>query len=516
MSIQFNPDVVMPLFATSPKGLELLLAHELRELGAFDVREKLAGVAFSGNLQLAYRAVLWSRLANRVLLPLKHIAADTPDNLYVGVQGIDWSEHLAPEGTVSVHFISSRSHITHTLFGAQKVKDAIVDQYRERFGVRPTVNRDDPDISVHVYLHKNIAVISLDLSGRSLHKRCYRVAAGNAPIKENLAAAVLLRAQWPRIASQGGALMDPMCGSGTLLIEGAMLAADIAPGLSREYFGFLGWKQHQAEIWDKVLHEARQRAEKGMLSLPKIVGYDNDAEAIQAAFLNIDQAGLRGKIHVEKRDISVFSPIGQYGLVVVNPPYGQRLGEFTTLQPLYTCLGDRLKTMFEGWQAAILTGHSELGKQMGIRAKRYYALFNGALPCQLLLFDILAAYFVDRSPQVENERRIRAAKRLVSDKSKEAVQMFENRLKKNLKHFSRQAKRQGLASYRVYDADIPEYAFSIDISEGSAYVTEYMTKTKFDIKHAEQKRYAVLAVLPALFNLPSTHIYFNSEKIECY
>ncbi len=501
----------LTLFATAPKGLELLLVEELRALGAINPREKLAGVSFQGDLMLAYKACLWSRLANRILLFLTKVPAATPEELYKGVQTIKWDEHVARDGTLAVHFISSNSNITHTLFGAQKVKDAIVDQMREKFGVRPSVARDQPDISVYVYLHRNEATISLDLSGESLHKRGYRQEGGAAPLKENLAAAILLRSGWQDIAKAGGALEDPMCGSATLLIEAAQMAADIAPGLARQYFGFLGWKKHQAALWKKLIAEAETRKQQGLPNLPTIVGHDEDAYAIKIAFENIDKAGLRGKIHVEKRDLSAFVPKANAkpGLVVTNPPYGERLGEVEELKPLYTLLGERLKEYFQGWHAAVFTGNPELGKVMGLRAKKYYALYNGAIACKLFLFDVKLEAFVDRSEEADNERRIRTAQRAIEGQDVNAVQMFVNRLQKNLKHLKRQAKKQQLTSYRVYDADIPEYAFAIDIENDSAQVQEYQAPRFVDSEKVMQRRQEVLAVLPEILGLPSTKIFFK-------
>ena len=387
------------LFATTPKGLELLLVDELKALGALTAREKLAGVEFTGDLALAYRACLWSRLANRILLPLARETARTPEELYAAVQTIDWSQHLAPQGSLVVNFVTTQSQITHTLFGAQKVKDAIVDQFRERFGVRPSVQRDLPDVNVNVYLQRDVATIALDLSGTSLHRRGYRLAGGDAPLKENLAAAILLRAGWASIARQGGSLLDPMCGSGTLLIEGALLAADIAPGLTREYYGFTGWLRHQPALWDPLLREAQSRRVQGLKNLPLIVGYDMNPEAITNAFANIERAGLQGKIHVEKKALAQFvlPPKTTPGLVATNPPYGERLGEIAELMPLYTLLGSKLKEVCRGWQGAVFTGNPDLGKVMGLRARKFYALFNGALACKLLLFDVAPEKFIDRS-----------------------------------------------------------------------------------------------------------------------
>lgn len=507
-------DKLFNLFATTPKGLELLLVDELRSLGATDAAEKLAGVAFTGDLNLAYKACLWSRLANRILLGLAQTQAATPEELYAGVQTIAWDEHIDPDGTFAVHCVCSQSEITHSLYAAQKIKDAIVDQMREKFGFRPNVEREHPDVSVYVYLHRNQAHISLDLSGESLHKRGYRLISGTAPLKENLATAILLRAGWMDIAKNGGTLLDPMCGSGTLLIEAAMMAGDIAPGLAREYFGFLGWKKHNAELWHSLLQDAELRRERGIAELPTIVGYDHDPHSIKIAFDNIERANLRGKVHVEKRELSAFVPKqnAKPGLVVVNPPYGERLGDVFDLQPLYTSLGEKLKQGFVGWHAAVFAANPELGKQMGIRAKRYYALYNGPIPCKLLLFDVQPEYFVDRSPAAENERRIRAAQRAVAQQDLQAIQMFVNRLQKNLKHMKREAKRKDLTSYRVYDADIPEYAFAIDLSEDAAHVVEYEAPKTVDPKKVLRRQQEVLAVLPEILELQPRQIFFTVQK----
>lgn len=498
-------------FATTPKGLELLLVDELRALGAKTAAEKLAGVVFTGDLSLAYQACLWSRLANRILLSLQQVPAKTPQELYAGIQTISWGDHIHPDKTLAVHCVCSQSDITHSLFAAQKIKDAIVDQLREQFGVRPNVSRERPDISIYVYLHRNIASIYLDLSGESLHKRGYRLASGAAPLKENLAAAILLRAGWPKLAKEGASLLDPMCGSGTLLIEAAMMAGDIAPGLERDYFGFVGWNQHQPALFEKALTEAKVRRLQGIKTLPSMVGYDHDASAIKMAFENIERAHMQGHIHVEKRDLSLFvpKPNTQPGLVVVNPPYGERLGDMEALKPLYTLLGDRLKQAFTGWKAAVFTGNPELGKQMGLRAKHYYSLFNGALACQLLLFDVEQNYFVDRSPEAANIKRIAQAKQAMSGKDQQAIQMFVNRLTKNLKHLKRQAQKEGRVAYRVYDADLPEYAFAIDLTPDAAHVQEYEAPKKIDEQKVLQRRQEVLAVLPNVLGFNAAQIYYS-------
>lgn len=509
-------------FATTPKGLELLLVEELRALGAQNVAEKLAGVVFTGNLETAYQVCLWSRLANRILLNIKSFPARTPDELYAGVQSIAWQDHIDPAKTLAVHCVCRQSQITHSLYAAQKVKDAIVDQLRQRFNTRPNVSRTQPDVSVYVYLNRDVATVSIDLSGESLHKRGYRQSAGTAPLKENLAAAILLRAHWSDIAKAGGCLMDPMCGSGTFLIEAALIAGDIAPGLLHQYFGFLGWKQHDPILWQRLRTDAEERRAAGVSNLPVIIGYDRDPQAIKMSFENIDHADLRGKIHVEKREVAVFAPRQNLtpGLVVVNPPYGERIGEITELKSLYHLLGDKLKQHFIGFNAAILTGNPELGKQMGLRAKRTYQLYNGALSCKLLLFEVSPEYFVDNSPAATNERVIKTAQRSLSDKDRAAVQMFCNRLQKKLKHYKQRKALddQPLVTAatqppedRIYDADIPEYAFTIDLTPSAAYVHEYRAPRFVDKVKVEQRRNAVLAVLPELLGLSPQQIYFCGE-----
>lgn len=509
------------LFATTPKGLELLLVDELRGLGATDAAEKLAGVTFTGNLELAYKACLWSRLANRILLRLAQLPAATPEELYASVQTIAWDEHLNPSSTLNVNFVTSHSNITHTLFGAQKVKDAIVDQLRTKYQERPNVARSQADINVHIYLHHNIATISLDLSGESLHKRGYRLEQGAAPLKENLAAAILIRAGWKELAAQRGMLLDPMCGSGTLLIEGALMAGDVAPGLLHDYFGFLGWKKHDAALWQRLRQEAEARRAQGIAAIPTIIGHDADPYAIKIAFANIERAGLHGKIHVEKRDVSVCTPKETLGLLVVNPPYGERLGEMPELQKLYTLLGERLKKDFVGWQAAVFTGNPELGKTMGLRARKHYALFNGAIPCQLLLFDVQSTYFVDRSPAANNERRVFRAQKSLTERERESAQMFANRVRKNLKNLKRQIERENIACYRIYDADLPEYAVSVDFYQDYVCVQEYPAPKSVDKTKAEQRLLQVLAVLPESLNVAPAKIFLrerldNADSIDSF
>jgi 23S rRNA (guanine2445-N2)-methyltransferase / 23S rRNA (guanine2069-N7)-methyltransferase len=499
------------LFATVPKGIEPLLAEELRALGGAEVRETRAGVAFHGDLAAAYRACLWSRLANRVLLSLAQFPAASPEALYAGVRGIDWSAHLGPENTLAVEFNASHSQITHSHFGALKVKDAVVDQFRERTGQRPSVATEEPDVRINVYLHQDQATLSLDLSGESLHRRGYRAQTVAAPLKENLAAAILLRAHWPGLAAQGGSLVDLMCGSGTLPIEAALIAADIAPGLNRAYYGFLHWRGHDAAIWEALRTEARARRDAGLQKLPPIRGYDRDPSAVRAALANVAQAGLSGHVHIERRELADCRSehVEHAGLVVANPPYGERLGGESELPGLYRALGDALKRCYTGWQGAVFTGNPELGKVMGLRARKMHVLWNGAIECKLLHFDIRADQFViERSPA---EKLLRHAPAGLTP----GAAMFANRLRKNLKHLGKWARAEGLCCYRLYDADMPEYALAIDLYEGAerwAHVQEYAAPKTIDPGKAHERLKEALSAIPGTLDLPVANIFLKVRE----
>jgi 23S rRNA (guanine2445-N2)-methyltransferase / 23S rRNA (guanine2069-N7)-methyltransferase len=386
-------------FATCPKHLEGLLRDELISLGAFNAKQTLAGVEFSGDLTLAYRVCLWSRLANRVLLPLAKVDAKNADILYKNVSKINWLEHLKPTDTLVIDFAGTSKTINNSHFGALKVKDAIVDQFRERTGQRPTIEKENPALRINVYLYNDIATISIDLSGESLHKRGYRGSAGSAPLKENLAAAILYRANWPELAKQGKPLLDPMCGSGTILIEAAMMAADIAPGLLRNSFGFTHWLKHNERIWNELWVGAKARRERGLENLNlEIRGYDSDLHAINNARRNIKRAGLDDSISVVVKELSKFTPPTHYGkqvgVIVTNPPYGERLGEGSELITLYRTFGQVLRERFLDWEVAMLTSNPDLGKTMRLRAYKQYSFFNGAILCKLFLFKVAEQWFV--------------------------------------------------------------------------------------------------------------------------
>jgi 23S rRNA (guanine2445-N2)-methyltransferase / 23S rRNA (guanine2069-N7)-methyltransferase len=494
--------------ATAPKHMERLLAEELRSLGAESVSETRAGASFFGDLETAYRACLWSRVANRILLPLASFPAADADQLYAGVQSVPWREHFDLSSSFAVEFNSTRSAISHSHFGALKVKDAVVDQFREQLGERPSVATEQPDIRINLYLSQNQATLSLDLAGESLHRRGYRQQGMGAPLKENLAAAILLRANWPQIAAQGGALVDPMCGSGTLPIEAALMAADIAPGLLRGRWGFLKWKQHQPEIWERLLAEARQRRQQGIARIPSITGYDQNHKAVGIARENLQRVGLEQQVHIQKRELLKTKPRGgeEYGLVVANPPYGERLGRASELTDLYGRLGETLRENFRGWRAAVFTGNPDLGKGFGLRADKIHTLYNGPIECKLLHFDIQPERFV-------NDRRFPAP--LPPESRSDGARAFANRLQKNLKHLGRWLRREEISCYRLYDADLPEYALAVDIYEGEkrwVHLQEYQPPKSVDPRKARQRLREAIGVILESLEIEEQQLFFKVRR----
>jgi 23S rRNA (guanine2445-N2)-methyltransferase / 23S rRNA (guanine2069-N7)-methyltransferase len=377
-------------FATTAKALESLLADELGVFGASEVRPQRAGVAFDGPLEVGYRAALWSRVASRILLPLASFDAPTPEGLYDGVRTIRWQEHVGRGRTIAVDASLSGSQITHSHYAALKTKDAIVDQLREQRGARPNVDTERPDVRVNVYLHDDVATVSIDLSGESQHRRGYRTTGGTAPLKESLAAALLLLADWPRRAREGAPLVDPLCGSGTIALEAALIAGDVAPGLRRDYFGCTGWQGHDAALWARLRGEAEERA-RAVKRRPAIHASDADPRAVRAAQASLERAGLAGRVHVQRRALAdCTAPGTRAGLLVTNPPYGERLGDAATLAPLYAQLGDVLRRHFPGWTAYVLAGNPALAKHIGLRPARRIVLYNGAIECRLLELPISA------------------------------------------------------------------------------------------------------------------------------
>lgn len=489
-------------FVTCPKGVEYLLADELRELGLEPVRNAPAGVWVQGPLQAGYRACLWSRLANRVILHLAEVDATSGDRLYDGVMAIDWSAHLSVSGRFKVAFVGQNDAIRNTQYGAQRVKDAVVDSLRTVDGERPSIGLADPDVLISARLHRGRLQVGIDLSGESLHRREYRTEKGAAPLKENLAAALLLRSEWPAIAARGGDMVDPMCGSGTLLIEAALMATDRAPGLLRERFGFERWLGHSPEEWAALREEAEQRARSGRQACRlHFDGFDQDSSVIATARRNIERAGLGDLIRVETRAIDGFERRPDWaadGLVLTNPPYGERLSDRKALGGLYQRLGEVIKASLPGWRLAVFTGAPEIGHAIGLRSYKQYRLFNGKLPAQLLLFE------VDEANATVAREVTPPGEVFPEITHPERAQMFRNRLRKNRKTLGQWARKQHLECYRLYDADMPEFALAIDVYGERLHVQEYAPPRSVDARSARERLAEALAVIPEALDLPAS------------
>lgn len=496
-----NP--VWDIFVNCPKGLESLLLAELQSLGASEVRETVAGVYASGGADLPYRVCLWSRLANRVLLPLARFDVNDADDLYRGAGAVDWLAHMDASTSFAVDFAGQSDAIRHSQFGAQKIKDAIVDQFQRREGTRPSVDLQSPQLRINAYLAKGKLALSLDLSGESLHRRGYRVQMVPAPLKENLAAAILLRAGWPQVCAGGGSLIDPMCGSGTLLIEAAMMAADIAPGVLRQHYGFLHWKHFDADLWRALREEAAARKSAGLLrDIPEIRGYDKDSRAIAAALANIAAIGLERIVRVAAKPLSALKmPTHrnlETGLLLTNPPYGERWGEVEELRPLYTELGRIAKAEFPGWTLGVFTGNLELAQEVRLRADKSYSLFNGTIAAKLFMFSLRAAS-ADTGEQKPRELG-------------ENPQMLANRLIKNARKLKAWLARTGVTCYRLYDSDLPEYAVAIDIYGDAIHVQEYAPPATIDANKAKQHLREVRQALLHLYPQSREKLYFKERR----
>ena len=507
------------LLATCPKGIEGLLADELTALGAEPGKTTVAGVYFSADQATAYRVGLWSRLANRVILLLAREAMiETAEQVRDVVARIAWSQHLAPGKTLAVDFHGRSDHIRHTRFGAQTVKDGVVDALQLGGRERPNVDTKAPDLRIYAHLHRANLSLGIDLSGESLHRRGYRRDVGHAPLKENLAAALLVRAGWPERAKAGEPLIDPLCGAGTLLIEAALMAADQAPNLNRERFGFHGWAGHQDVVWSELKREAEARASIGRKRCKtELMGFDQSPAALTAAKSNAMRAGIPALITLHGQSLAQLTRpetlTAEQGLLITNPPYGERLGELPELVQLYAQLGEKAKALFPGWTLAMFTGNPDLGHRLGLRAHKQYALKNGALDAKLLLMEIGS---VRPAPQQSGEPSEAGVAPQASSTAKPAVsenaQMFANRLAKNQKRLKKWLKQSGETCYRIYDADMPEYALAVDRYGDRVHVQEYAAPSSINPVQAQKRLFDALEVLPEALGVDPSKIYVKRRE----
>ena len=502
----------LAFLATCPRSMEVLLAEELTALGATIARTSVSSVHGRATRDVLYRLCLWSRLANRIILVAERFEEikDGPA-LVAASNSIEWERFIAPGASLRVDFHGESAQIRHTRFGAQCVKDGVVDRFQEHGRVRPDIDPKGADLRLYAHLHRGRLVLGIDLSGESLHLRGYRLDGASAPLKENLAAALLVRADWPARAARGESLFDPMCGSGTLLIEAALMACDIAPNLARPRFGFHGWAGHDETLWQEIHGEAAHRARVGRRECRlALYGRDHNLRAVESARANAGRAGVESLIHIEHGDALARPPSMTPGLVITNPPYGERLGELPALISLYQGLGALLREHFTGWSVALLTGDPKLGHRLGMKAHRQYAFKNGSLDTRLLLIDV--------HERVRSEGHEPTQDAIKGDEDAGAVthsagaQMFANRLRKNRKRLSKWLKRSGVECYRLYDADMPEYALAIDIYGGWVHVQEYAAPRSIDANQAERRLLEAIGVLPEVLEIPADYIFLKRRE----
>ncbi|HIE40734.1 MAG TPA: bifunctional 23S rRNA (guanine(2069)-N(7))-methyltransferase RlmK/23S rRNA (guanine(2445)-N(2))-methyltransferase RlmL, partial [Thiomicrorhabdus sp.] len=512
---------MLKCFATTSGGLSELLREELMALGAKNVKAQPRGVTFEGSQELAYRACLWSRLANRIFITVLEMELDNQEQLTTEVAQLNWHNHMDVRDSFAVSFSGKGMGIDHSHYGALKIKDGIVDYFMDKTDDRPQVDTVHPNLRVHGHLNRNQLTLSIDLVGYSLHQRGYREGQQvKAPLKENIAAALLLRSGWPEIAKQGGCLYDPMCGSGTFLVEAAMIAADAAPGLDKQDRMLLNqWKQHDALLWQRLVDEARARKASGLATLPPIYGSDASHKSLDIAEEAILNAGYFKQIEIKQMTVEQGRIWGNWkpGLVITNPPYGERLGEVEEVKRIYTALGNYLKSEFDGWQAAVFTANPELGMYLGLKAKRSHKFANGPMECKLFRFDVIETYH--REPAIKGGAELaEGVQTAYPDLSEtDGAKMFANRLKKNLKPLRKWAKKHKINAYRVYDADMPEYALSIDYYhtvDGGEWlvVNEYAAPKTVDKGRAKKRLYEALSVLPNVFDLSVDKIVFKVRE----
>ncbi|MDR0805816.1 MAG: bifunctional 23S rRNA (guanine(2069)-N(7))-methyltransferase RlmK/23S rRNA (guanine(2445)-N(2))-methyltransferase RlmL [Enterobacteriaceae bacterium] len=508
---------MISLFASTARGLEELLKTELETLGASACKVVQGGVHFEGDERLMYISLLWSRLASRILMPLNEFKVYSDMDLYLGVNAINWPSLFNVDKTFAVNFTGTNEEIRNSQYGALKVKDAIVDSFTRKVQQRPNVAKLQPDIRINVFLQKELASVAIDLSGDGLHQRGYRDMAGQAPLKENLAAAIVLRSGWQPETP----MVDPMCGSGTLLIEAAMMAADIAPGLRRDYWGFNQWLGHNAELWRELLAEAQVRASRGInKTQSRFYGYDHDHRVIEIAKVNARRAGVASLIQFATNDLTRLTnplPQGVRGTVLSNPPYGERLESEPALIALHSALGQIMKRNFGGWDLSLFSASPELLSCLQLRAGRQFKAKNGPLDCVQKNYHLSenSNYLSENRNQSTEQPNSIAGTGEAPQSSEQSIQIaadFANRLRKNVKKLDKWAKQEGIECYRLYDADLPEYNLALDRYGHKYVLQEYAAPKTVDPQKARQRLFDAINATLAVLNIPASALVLKVRE----
>lgn len=464
----------MVFFATCASNQQDILEHEIKALGVENTNITSGGVEFEADLKVAYEFCLYTRVASKLMLALfEDDDVLDADELYESAVQIPWEEWLNPEKTFAIsQTVKDCRWLKNGHFAAIRLKDAIVDRIRDKFeGNRPNVDKDNPDIAFHIHVRGNCVSYLIDFSGRSLHKRGYRKSFIEAVMRETLAATLLKRSDFRRILESEEeleeipTLLDPFCGAGTVLIEAALWASNVAPGLiDSERFAFLKLPIHQEEIWNEVVEKAIKEEEKGSEKQFKFYGWDIDAKAIAVAKENAQAAGVADKIEFEVKDFTKITQEdvpSEKGYIVTDPPYGIRL-ENQSIEYLYTSIGKQLNELFGGWNVSILCGEKELLSFINMKPNRTNSVLNGGIPCQIAHYYV----FSEEERQEMIQKAIEKKQQRLSEPLSPGAQMVYNRLVKNLKTLQPLMEKENVTNYRIYDADMPEYSAAIDYYDG--------------------------------------------------
>ncbi len=486
--------------------MEKLVRDEISSFGGQQIKTSPGAVTWQGSLEGAYRACLWSRFSSRILMELAVFPAPDTDALYKQVRALDWELHFDAGATFAVYTTLSDSAITHSHFASLRVKDGIVDYFRSRSGKRPSIDVRRPGIRLNLHIRKDQARLALDLSGDSLHRRGYRVHGGIAPLKESLAAAIAFLSGVDADYPADSILLDPMCGSGTLLIEAALILSDSAPGLQRQekYFGFAHWRRHNKKLWQRLVEEALEREEKGQRrAWPMLVGYDADPRAVAAARKNVEQAGLADKIIIKQAQLARLHCPGKPGLLLTNPPYGERLSEREAVKYLYKFLGTRFAEEFSGWQMGFFSANPDLADMVGLKWQEVHSLYNGPIKCRLMKGNW-------QKRMLPGPERLELQDAVVDGPGSDLA----NRLRKNWQRLLPWAEENEIYCFRLYDADLPEFNLAVDIYERFVHVQEYAPPKSVDPARASARFTTALAVLKELFALKRSQLFIKTRKTQ--
>jgi len=527
-------------FVTCPSGFEYQLVKELEKIVSGKPVQKQGGAEFQGTFTDGQKVCLWSGTAGKVLLALEDFYASDENEIYERAKIIKWSEFFTPDKTIAVDSTSLSRRFNNASYLSLLVKDGISDHFRGVFNKRPDVDRENPDIRINLFTARDRCTISLDISGGSLHQRGYRQKGGSAPLKENLACALLERAGWHKMSFENCGFIDPMCGSGTFLIEAAMIASNTAPGYLRKNYSFNHLKQFKKDEWDKLLNDAAEKRNLENIKPGQFKGFDIDSDAVKTALLNIKAAGFSGLIDVKRKDIKDLQAPSEdsvkAGLIAVNLPYGMRLGEEEDLSSLYRLAGEKFKNLFEGWKVLALSGSEELSRELGMKPLQVNTVYNGPIKCVSGIFAVSTRYReqaenTDRSgassetlPAGSTAEPARSDEQLsetagqksgtaLKEKSVFYSQMLANRLKKNIRSLKKWKEKEGISSYRIYDADMPEYAAAIDIYEDShLHIQEYAPPSEIPESKSEKRFQDIVYTAEKITGIPRKEISLRQRK----